>query len=82
MKTGATTLELDVTYQFTNDGEPTLHSVCLGMRQLPAALANRLLVWMNKPEQDALIDEAWSNAEDDDSDGDAACDEARAEVAG
>jgi hypothetical protein len=76
VKTGASSLELDVTYSFTNDGDADLHSVCLGSRRLPVQLANRLLEWLGTKTQQQLVDEAWANAEEETDD--AACDEARA----
>ena len=75
MKSGATSLELDVTYTFTGDGDADLESVCLGSRRLPTALAKRLLEWLGSKTQTQLVDEAWANAEDEADD--AACDEAR-----
>lgn len=75
MKSGATSLELDVTYSFTADGDADLSSVCLGLRRLPTPLAKRLLEWLGSRVQDQLVNEAWANAEEETDD--AACDEAR-----
>lgn len=76
MKSGATSLELDVTYSFTNDGDADLESVCLGTRRLPTALGKRLLEWLGSKTQAQLVDECWANAEEETDD--AAADEARA----
>jgi len=72
MKSGATSLELDITYSFTNDGDATLVSVCIDGHKLPRALAERLLEALGHKEQERIVDECWENAED------SACDEARA----
>lgn len=76
MKTGATTLELDVTHSFTADGDAELVSVCLGSRRLPTALANRLLQWLGSKVQKQIVDECWENAEEEADD--SAADEQRA----
>ena len=66
MKTGATSLELDVTYSFSGDGNDVeLASVCLGERRLPKALGERLIEWLGGKAQNQLVDEAWANAEEE-----------------
>jgi hypothetical protein len=76
VKSGATSLELDVTVLFSDDGnDADLASVCLGGRRLPPQLAQRLLTWLGATTQQQLVDEAWANADDEIDD--AACDEAR-----
>lgn len=86
---GSTSIELEFTFTFSRDGS--------GQEVDRIAIARRgstdydLVKWGDDerlfnllPEaiREQLLSEAWSNAEDDDSDGDAKCDEARAEVAG
>lgn len=75
-KSGATSLELDVTTEFSPDGaDAEITSLCIGTRRLPPQLARRLLEWMGARQQQHLVDECWSNAEDETDD--AECDEAR-----
>lgn len=76
MKTGATSLELDITHSFTADGDATLVSVCVDGRKLPQQLAERLLLVLSRADQTRIVDECWENAEEEADD--SACDEARA----
>lgn len=76
MKSGATSLELDVTHEFTNDGDASLVSICVDGRKLPRQLAERLLMVLSRKDQQRIVDECWENAEEEADD--SACDEARA----
>ena len=75
MKSGATSLELDVTYSFSDEGDTESVFVCLESRRLPQGLAERLLEWLDRGTQDRILDEAWDNAEPENDDD--ACDDAR-----
>jgi len=76
VKSGAISLELVVTYTFSDDGsdaDPPV--ITYGGRKLPVQLAQRLLDWMGAKTQQYLVDQAWEGAADETDD--AACDEAR-----
>jgi hypothetical protein len=77
MKSGVSSLELEVHWNFSADGnDVTLASVTLGGRALPEQLAKRLIEALTHAEQSKLTDEAWDCAEDEDDD-DAGSDAAR-----
>jgi hypothetical protein len=76
MKHGTTSLEFELSFRFTADGEPDAPTISFGGRELPKQLVNRLLLALTRRQQEELVSEAWDNAEDEADD--AACDEARA----
>jgi hypothetical protein len=76
MKRGSTTIELDITYLFNEEGDADLDSLCLGSRELPKQLAKRLLDWMGAKVQEHQVNQCWENAEPA-GDDDVASDEAR-----
>lgn len=65
MKAGTTGLELEVTFRFTADGDAGEPSISFGGRDLPSQLVKRLLLALTRRQQDALVEEAWANAEDE-----------------
>lgn len=87
--TGSTSVELEFTFTFSRDGsgqEVDRIAIKRAGSDVYELVAwgddERLFNLLPEAIREQLLNEAWAGAEDDDSDGDAKCDEARAEVGG